>query len=430
MKKIRKVIVVIVVMILVALGGVALRYFGALNNFLDKITAQKPEMKSYSVLVLEDSETKELGELENKSIGFLKSDPKAVNAEQFLQNEIKFESGFYDDLDILASVLQTQISSAIVLEDDRIDAVLENEKNSLENTRIIYTFEIELESEDIEISDKEVTKEPFIIYISGSDSRNGIKATARSDVNIIAVVNPEKAKILLVSIPRDTYVQLHGTVGLRDKLTHAGIYGINMSKTTIEDFLNIKIDHTIKVSFETVVKVVDELDGIEINSDKAMSLGVEGKDKKCNYVVGVQKVDGDCALRFARERKSYNTGDRHRGENQQHVIVSILTKLSSSKDYLLKAPSILDIAADSFETSFKREDITAYIRMQLGSPKNWQVESISIDGAGNMLPTYSMGSNLPLYVMIAHSDSISAAQGKISEYLSVVEESEHDFVEE
>ena len=148
-----------------------------------------------------------------------------------------------------------------------------------------------------------------------------------------------------------------------------------------------------------------------------MRLKIEGKDEYCNFMVGVQKVDGDCALRFARERKSYTTGDRHRGENQQQVISAIIAKLSNSASLVMKIPTILDIAADSFETSLSRDDITGFIRMQLGENPRWQTESISIDGAGAMLPTYSMGSNLPLYVMNAYPESITVARTKITEYL-------------
>ena len=212
-------------------------------------------------------------------------------------------------------------------------------------------------------------------------------------------------------------MQVHDTTGIRDKLTHAGVYGINMSKATIEDFLGIKIDHTLKVSFETVVKVVDELGGVEINSDQAMSLRAEGKDKICEYIVGKQEVDGDCALRFARERKAYETGDRHRGENQQQVITAIIGKLSGSRDYLLKIPTILDIAGDSFETTLERDDIAEYIRMQLLKEIDWKVEAVAVDGTGTYEPTYSMGANLPLYVMIPSPESVTSVTNKINTYL-------------
>lgn len=400
----------------IVLSVMAFRYTNSFNGFLDKVTS-RIETKQYSVIVLNDSEVKELKDLTQKNIGFLKTDEKAGNAEEYLKRQIEFSADFYDDVEILTNVFEKKIVDAITIETDRMDMLKEEAVDSVKNARVVYTFEIELDSLNTEIVEKTVTKEPFAILISGTDSRAGVHATARSDVNIVAVVNPQRGKILLVSIPRDTYVQLHGTTGIRDKLTHAGVYGVDMSKATIEDFLDIKIDYTVKVSFDTVVKVVDELNGIEINSDMAMTLGVGVKDKKCTYVVGSQKVDGDCALRFARERKSYTTGDRHRGENQMQVITAIVNKLSSSRDYLLRVPEILTIAADSFETTLSRDDITSFIRMQLSDGIKWQVESISVDGAGSMQGTYSMGANRPLYVMLAYPESVANATAKINEYL-------------
>lgn len=403
----------------IAISCFAMSFTGAFNGFIAKITERRPEMKAYSVLVEEASEYNELKDLTQKNIGFLKLDKKAGNTEQYLKQQISFEADSYDGMDTLLDVLNNQLSDAIVLESDRIEALKETTQNPLRHTRAIYSFGIELDSEDVAITKKAITEEPFIAYISGSDSREGIKATARSDVNILAVVNPKETKMLLVSIPRDTYVQLHDTTGIRDKLTHAGVYGIEMSKTTIEDFLGIDIDYTIKVSFETVVKVVDELDGIDIESDTELSLNT-GNKKVCHFKVGTQHVDGDCALRFARERKSYETGDRHRGENQQQVITGIINRLSGSRNYLLKLPTILDIAADSFETSLSREEITDFIRLQLQEQPKWQVRSISINGTGTMLPTYSMGSNLPLYVMIPDEATVTEAKTQINNYLDKV----------
>lgn len=408
----------IVSVIAIVLSVFAFRYTDAFNGFLNKVTKRRPETKQYSVIVMEKSGIEKLEGLKDKNVGFLKTDEKAGNAEKHLQEKVKFEADFYDDADTLAKVLTGNIVDSIVLETDRMEILKEEAEDVMKGTLVIYNFEIELSTENAEISEKQVTKEPFVLLISGSDSRNGVKATARSDVNILAVVNPEKAKILLISIPRDTYVQLHGTTGIKDKLTHAGVYGINMSKTTIEDFIGIKIDYTVKVSFDTVVKVVDELGGIEIDSDTEMSLGAEGKNKTCKYIVGKQQVDGDCALRFARERKSYKSGDRHRGENQQQVITAIINKLSSSSDYVLKLPEILNIAADSFETSLTRDDISSFIRMQLNEGIKWDVESIAVDGTGSTQGTYSMGANRPLYVMIPNTESVNNATSKINEYLT------------
>lgn len=274
------------------------------------------------------------------------------------------------------------------------------------------------------ISDMDITAEPFIVYLSGSDSRSNVDdPTARSDVNILMVVNPAYNKLLLVSIPRDTYVQLHGTTGLRDKLTHAGLNNnIELSKATLEDFLGIEISYTVKVSFDTVIKVVDELNGIDIYSDAELWLNANSKtdaSKMCYFYVGTQHIDGDCALRFARERKSYGRGDMHRGENQQEVLTAIINKMTSSNDYLLRLPEILDIAADSFETSFTRDDITKFLRFQLASGKPWKIESIGLSGVGDMLPTYTYGEDMPLWVMLPDEESYAQVISKIDEYLKV-----------
>ena len=470
---VKRLVLIISGVILLVILAIGIRYLMAYNGFLDKITAHEPEMKRYSVLVLKDSEIEDEKGLANKHVGFLKTDARAANAGQKLNEVAKIEIDYYDDIDTLVGALENNITDAIVIESDRLEILNDEKENSpnneeikevtseeeietidgndvlnsditnddvavidyygeemvgdatyktemisqsFEKMRVMYTFGVEMDSDDMDISNKRITTEPFVLYISGSDSRTGIKATARSDVNILAVVNPEQEKILLVSIPRDTYVQLHDTVGLKDKLTHAGVYGIDMSKRTIEDFLGVDIDYTLKVSFETVIDVVDQLDGIDIESDREMTLKPEGGGV-CEYVKGKQHVNGICALRCARERKSYETGDKHRGENQQQVIVSIIGRLSSSKDYILKIPTILDIAGDSFETTISRDNVSDFIRMQLLDGVNWKTESISVDGAGTYEPTYSMGSSLPLYVMIPYEDSITGVKGKINEYL-------------
>ncbi|MBR3131212.1 LCP family protein [Candidatus Saccharibacteria bacterium] len=266
---------------------------------------------------------------------------------------------------------------------------------------------------------------PLTFYISGSDSRVGVSDTnARSDVNIIAVVNPTTSKVLLVSTPRDYYIQLHGTTGLRDKLTHAGIYGIDMSRQTMEDLLDISVNHTIKVSFDALTTVVDTLGGIDVYSDRALSLS----NGRCNLVAGTQHINGECALAFSRERYSYETGDRHRGQNQQQVISKILEK-ATTPAYLLRLPEILSAADGLFETSLTYSEILSIIKYQVLSNANWKFESISLDGIGAMLPTYSTPSQ-DLYVMIPNEDSISAAHEKITEYLKTKSQLEEELRQE
>ena len=178
---------------------------------------------------------------------------------------------------------------------------------------------------------------------------------------MITVVNPKTGKILLVSIPRDYYVQLHGTTGLKDKLTHAGIYGTEMSRATIEDLLNININYTVKVGFNTVTKLVDAIDGIDINSDTAFT---PWTDRGCYITLGPQHLDGRCALAFARERHAYATGDRHRGQNQQAVLTAIFEKITRP-EYLINYPNILAALENDLITTFTYDQITSFAKEQL-----------------------------------------------------------------
>ena len=257
------------------------------------------------------------------------------------------------------------------------------------------------------------TKKPYIVYISGTDSRTSVKAISRSDVNIVMVIDPNKHKILMVSIPRDCYVQLHGTTGIKDKLTHAGVYGIDKSINTIEDLLDIDINEYIKVSFATVIKSVDLLDGIDIYSDKSF---IPWTNRNCYIKEGTQHLDGTCALAFARERKTYERGDRHRGENQEQVLSKIIEKMTNPK-YLTRYNEILKQTEDSFQTNISYDKITNAVKDELSTLAKWDIETYNLDGYGAMLPTYSMGS-MNLWVMIPDEQTIITAKNKINEYLN------------
>jgi LCP family protein required for cell wall assembly len=252
-------------------------------------------------------------------------------------------------------------------------------------------------------------KKPYVIYISGIDTYGDIATTSRSDVNILAVVNPADKKVLLVTTPRDYYVQLNGTTGVKDKLTHAGIYGVDKSKATLEDLYGTKVDYTVRINFSSLLKLVDAVGGITVTSDQAFS--ADGY----NFVAGPNNLDAKQALAFARERYSFSEGDRQRGKNQQRVIEALISKLSQPQ-MALKLPAILSATNGAFQTNASRNEINAIIQQQLSGAGSWTTESISVDGTGTSAPTYSMGSQL-LYVMIPNYATVEAAKAKISAYL-------------
>jgi LCP family protein required for cell wall assembly len=177
--------------------------------------------------------------------------------------------------------------------------------------------------------------QPFAVYISGIDTYGNISTVSRSDVNILAIVDPAKRHLVLINTPRDYYVQLHGTIGSKDKLTHAGIYGVDMSRQTLEDLYDIDIPYYIRVNFSSLMAIVDTIGGVSVYSDYAFG----------QFHVGRNELNGKQALQFSRERYSFTEGDRQRGRNQQRVIEAIVSKLSS--------PSVLVNYSSVLSTTLK-----------------------------------------------------------------------------
>ena len=399
----------ILAIMLTAIYILGANYFGKTIGFLQNITtALEYETQEYSVLVLKESGFGKIEDLKDKTIGFQQNNPNLELAKSALAEKISHESKEESDLANLMVDLVDNKVSGIVLASTYLETLKENQEEFYRSTKVIYTYEIKYKKTS-DTNKAKVTEEPFIVYISGSDSRNKLSNADRSDVNMLAVVNPNTNKILLVSVPRDYYVQLHGTTGNKDKLTHAGIYGIDMSKNTLQDLFGVTINYTAKVGFTGVEKVVDALGGIDINSDTNF---IARANRNCRIYKGAQHVNGQCALAYARERYAYATGDRHRVKNQQEVLSAIIKK-AAQPQYLIRYTDILASLEGSFITSLSYDEITSFAKLQLNTMKGWKIESISVDGKGAMLPTYSMGSQ-PLSVMIPDQTTVDAAKGKIN----------------
>ena len=251
----------------------------------------------------------------------------------------------------------------------------------------------------------------YNIYITGIDTSRNINNVARSDANIIATVNLNTHEILLTSIPRDYYVTLH-RYGAKDKLTHSGIYGVNETVTTVEDLLCIDINYYVRVNFTTVIKLVDELGGIEVNSDYAFT----ANGTNYSFKKGINYLNGKEALAFSRERYSFEDGDNQRVKNQQKVISAIIDKVTSSTTILTKYTSILSALEGSFQTNIDQDELSKIVKDQLNSMPSWTIKSNSLTGTGDYASTYSMGSQ-ELYVMRPDETSVKTATQKINEVL-------------
>ena len=222
-------------------------------------------------------------------------------------------------------------------------------------------------------------------------------------------VNPLKKEILLTNIPRDYYVKLH-SFNEYDKLTHAGIYGIDESISTIEDLLDTKINYYVKVNFTSLIDIVDALDGIVVNSNYSFTT-VDGY----SFKKGTNYLDGKEALSFARERKAFKEGDRIRGENQQLILTSIINKSTSTK-IITNYTEILKAVKGKFITNIKDEEITKLIKMQFRDGQAWNIKSISVNGVDSYDYVYSYKKN-KLYVMRPIQETVDNAIGKIKDVM-------------
>lgn len=378
-------------------------------SFFKNIEASEYEVEQYYVIVLKDSSYKKVEEIKDKNVGVYPTSSESYErAITFFKEKVTTENKEYDDLLKIATDLINSKIDALLISDAHKLAIEEAYESFSSKTRILDTIEVKTELDNI-VKDTTVTEKPFSIYISGIDTYGPIATRSRSDVNIIMTINPVTHEIVLTSIPRDYYVQLHGTTGLKDKLTHAGVYGINKSIQTIEDLLDMDINYYIRVNFNTLISVVDVIGGITVDSDIAFKARTNGN---CYFTKGLNAIDGACALAFSRERYAYLTGDRHRGQNQQQVITKIIDKLSSSKTLISKYSDILKTLEGSFQTNMETEKIYSLIKLQLDDMPKWNVNSISLDGKGSMTYTHSYPKQ-KLYVMVPNESTITTAKKTI-----------------
>ena len=348
----------------------------------------------------------------NIRIGYLSIETDYYNYLEVIENKLKADYQGYDISKLYYNLMNKELD-AIVIEDSYIDMLEEQYQDFNSSIRIIDSYHIEKKNKTK--SEKIEKLSSFNIYISGSDSRsNSVVANSRSDVNMIASINPNTNKILLTSIPRDYYVQLHGTSGLKDKLTHAGIYGIDMSRETLEDLFNIKIDYSIKVSMSSIVELVDLVGGIDIDSDITFqSFHIKG----WTVNQGINHMNGKQALAYARERYAYSNGDIHRVQNQQQVLAAVLEKIMKDRSILLKYDSLLNSFSDLYRTNMPKELITLLVKNQLNKMNSFEIERQYVDGTGSMSETYSMPS-VKLYVMNPNMPSVTLAHDKINEVIN------------
>ena len=327
------------------------------------------------------------------------------NINTSLGREVKIEQ--YGTVQELANaLLEGRVDAAIY--NQALDGLITDAiEDYSEQVRVLYQYgiETELKQETVDV------EEPFNVYISGIDVDGPITTNSRSDVNIIMTVNPNTKKILLTTTPRDYYVQIPDISGeQRDKLTHAGIYGVDASMRTLEQLYGIDISYYARVNFSSLVKIVDTLGGVDVDSD--FDFDAQGY----HFQKGMNHLDGKQALAFSRERYSFEDGDNQRGKDQQKVLTAILNK-AMSPAILSNASALIADVSDSVQTNMTQEEMAKFIKMQLNDGANWTIESQAASGTGDTQACYSSGDQ-PLYVMWPDEAVVQSISAKMNEILN------------
>ncbi len=335
------------------------------------------------------------------------------------ENTDKMLDEIRDNVGQEISILQyeTVQEEAQALLDGEVEAAVYNEayESVIEETIEGYTDKVKILHNygiktKIEAEEGRSVEKPFNVYISGIDVSGPITTSSRSDVNIIMTVNPKTKKILLTTTPRDYYVEIpEVSGGQRDKLTHAGIYGVDRSMATLEKLYDVDIAYYARVNFTSLIKIVDALGGVDVNSEYAFSAGGYSFSKGMNH------MDGKKALAFSRERSSFSDGDNQRGKNQEAVLSAIIQK-AASPAILTSANQILGNIGDSVETNMTHEEMAQLINMQLSDGGSWSVESQAASGQGDTQSCFSSGAQ-KLYVMWPDESVIEELSAKMKQVL-------------
>lgn len=386
---------------------------------IDEMAGQQVKVDEISCIVLKDDPAQSIYDTKDYTFGILAANDRENTNKALaeVQAAIGKEPATieYQDNDTLIDALYAKDVKVIVINEANRSPIEEYYKTFSDDTRVLNTHKVETVIQEDEKLD-DITKTPFNVYLSGIDVYGSIKATSRSDVNVIVTVNPNTKQILLASTPRDYYVPLTVSNGIPDKLTHAGIHGVDCSIGTLENLYGIDIDYYVRVNFTSVRKIVDLLGGVKVYSDYDFT-----SDWGPSFKKGYNQVNGKQALAFCRERHHFANGDYQRGRDHQHMIEAILNK-AMSPDILPNYADLLKTASKNFQTNMSTKEITALAKMQLNDMSQWTIKYANAAGQGASKTTYSYQSR-KLYVCVPDYNSVAKITKRINKVLKATPES-------
>lgn len=421
-----KILCSLMVVVLSAVYGLGNYYLYSTNTTLETVTDQGNKAKNtVSVVVLNSSGLENVNSLEGSKLGVLKTignEATKKSLTDLKKNNVTYTKKTYDNmLGMLKALYDGEVDAIVLNEAYRSNVCdLEDYTNFNNDTKVIHKTVYYTKENSSSLAVSDITSKPFNILISGNDSFGSLDENSRSDVDMLVTINPVTSTILLTSIPRDSYVKevcndYACNYGVYDKLTHTGIYGVDTTKDTIENLLDIDINYVYRVNFTSMIDIVDALGGVDVTVPEGMAVSKFYTNSNLEGVhEGENHLDGKRALAYSRERKAYLDGDLQRARNQQQVLQAMFKK-AISPEIIKNYTSLLKALIGAFDTNMTTKEITSFIKYQIQAKPSWKFEQFVLKGDNDLKMSAELGSEVS--VVILYDSYINIAHDKIQAVL-------------
>ena len=421
-----KILCSLMVVVLSAVYGLGNYYLYSTNTTLETVTDQGNKAKNtVSVVVLNSSGLENVNSLEGSKLGVLKTignEATKKSLTDLKKNNVTYTKKTYDNmLGMLKALYDGEVDAIVLNEAYRSNVCdLEDYANFNNDTKVIHKTVYYTKENSSSLAVSDITSKPFNILISGNDSFGSLDENSRSDVDMLVTINPVTSTILLTSIPRDSYVKevcndYACNYGVYDKLTHTGIYGVDTTKNTIENLLDIDINYVYRVNFTSMIDIVDALGGVDVTVPEGMAVSKFYTNSNLEGVhEGENHLDGKRALAYSRERKAYLDGDLQRARNQQQVLQAMFKK-ATSPEIIKNYTSLLKALIGAFDTNMTTKEITSFIKYQIQAKPSWKFEQFVLKGDNDLKMSAELGSEVS--VVILYDSYINIAHDKIQAVL-------------
>ncbi len=262
----------------------------------------------------------------------------------------------------------------------------------------------------------DMTTQPFSILIAGNDSWEEVYTTGRTDVDMVATVNPTTKQVSFVSFPRDSYMPNPAVANMNDKLTHMGIYGIQNTVDALANYTDIPIGYYVVINFNSLVAIVNAIGGIDVDNPYAFTC--DSIDTwRGDIPAGVVHLDGAMALAYVRERHDLQNGDFDRIMHQTLVIKAMLNKMTTPA-IITQIDSLLTAMQGLFKTNVSLESIYALCQMQLDDMAVWNIVTYSLSGSTGSNTCAAMGTKTKLSVVYLEDNQVEFATSVMNQIIN------------